>query len=239
MTHQRTDNPVVWHSRVVANRVDDPPGDPDGADYCGYDGVEEAGQEENGEEEGDPLQGVLVHPLVAVEHLLRVAVHCRQLHLVLRPGLADQQALDEGNHVGGKDHEKDVAIGLVQQAGNFFVQEAEDGVKVELPTMYSDTEQMFNCYQRVHQNTLERIPLFLAILLLAGLFNSIIAAVIGAIWVAGRVIYSVGYYSGVPNNRIVGSLMNLLTESALLIMVLLQGGQMADWWNIDQSWAAY
>ena len=50
--------------------------------------------------------------------------------------------------------------------------------------------------------------LFLAILLLAGLFNSIIAAVIGAIWVAGRVIYSVGYYSGVPNNRIVGSLVS-------------------------------
>merc|ERR1712141_326431 len=107
-----------------------------------------------------------------------------------------------------------------------LVGEAREKYKVELPTMYSDTEQMSNCYQRVHQNTLERIPLFLAILLLAGLFNSIIAAVIGAIWVAGRVIYSVGYYSGVPNNRIVGSLMNLLADSALLIMVFLQAGQM-------------
>merc|ERR1712037_512786 len=124
---------------------------------------------------------------------------------------------------------------MVAFVQGFLVGKARTKYKVELPTMYSDTEQMFNCYQRVHQNTLERIPLFL----LAGLFNSIIAAVIGAIWVAGRVIYSVGYYSGVPNNRIVGSLMNLLTESALLIMVLLQGGQMADWWNIDQSWAAY
>merc|ERR1712184_169362 len=128
---------------------------------------------------------------------------------------------------------------MVAFVQGFLVGKARTKYKVELPTMYSDTEQMFNCYQRVHQNTLERIPLFLAIILLAGLFNSIIAAVIGAIWVAGRVIYSVGYYSGVPNNRIVGSLMNLLTESALLIMVLLQGGQMADWWNIDQSWAAY
>ena len=90
----------------------------------------------------------------------------------------------------------------------FLVGKAREKYKVELPTMYSDTEQMFNCYQRVHQNTLERIPLFLAILLIAGLFNSIIAAVIGAIWVAGRVIYSVGYYSGVPNNRIVGSLVS-------------------------------
>merc|ERR1712107_869509 len=73
----------------------------------------------------------------------------------------------------------------------FLVGKAREKYKVELPTMYSDTEQMFNCYQRVHQNTLERVPLFLAILLLAALFNSIIAAVIGAIWVAGRVIYSI------------------------------------------------
>ena len=130
MTHQGSDNPVVWHPGVVANGVDDPPGDPDGADHCGYDGVEEAGQEEDGEEEGDPLQGVLVHPLVAVEHLLRVAVHCRQLHLVLRPGLANQEALDEGDHIGGKDHKEDVAIALMQQAGYFVVKEAKDGVKV-------------------------------------------------------------------------------------------------------------
>ena len=130
ITHQGSDNPVVWHPGVVANRVDDPPGNPDGADHCGYDGVEEAGQEEDGEEEGDPLQGVLVHPLVAVEHLLRVAVHRRQLHLVLRPRLADQEALDKGDHVGGKDHEEDVAVGLVQQAGHFVVEEGEDGVKV-------------------------------------------------------------------------------------------------------------
>ena len=97
---------------------------------------------------------------------------------------------------------------MVAFVQGFLVGKAREKYKVELPTMYSDTEQMFNCYQRVHQNTLERIPLFLAILLLAGLFNSIIAAVIGAIWVAGRVIYSVGYYSGVPNNRIVGSLVS-------------------------------
>merc|ERR1712088_369303 len=121
---------------------------------------------------------------------------------------------------------------MVAFVQGFLVGKAREKYKVELPTMYSDTEQLFNCYQRVHQNTLERIPLFLAILLLAGLFNSIIAAVIGAIWVAGRVIYSVGYYSGVPNNRIVGSLMNLLADAALLIMVFLQAGQMADWWDI-------
>merc|ERR1712029_71980 len=43
--------------------------------------------------------------------------------------------------------------------------------KVEYPAMYSDTEPMFNCYQRVHQNTLERVTVFLTLLLAAGLFN--------------------------------------------------------------------
>ena len=110
---------------------------------------------------------------------------------------------------------------MVAFVQGFLVGKARTKYKVELPTMYSDTEQMFNCYQRVHQNTLERIPLFLAILLLAGLFNSIIAAVIGAIWVAGRVIYSVGYYSGVPNNRIVGSLVSPLVCDIRALMLSL------------------
>merc|ERR1711982_192231 len=43
--------------------------------------------------------------------------------------------------------------------------------KVEYPAMYSDTEPMFNCYQRVHQNTLARVTVFLTLLLAAGLFN--------------------------------------------------------------------
>ena len=122
-THQRTNDPVVWDPRVVANRVDHPPRHPDGPDYSGNDGVEEGGKEEDGQEERHPLQGVLVHPLVAVEHLLGVAVHRRQLHLVLLARLADQEPLDEGHHVRGKDHEEDVAEALVKQAWHFLVKE--------------------------------------------------------------------------------------------------------------------
>merc|ERR1711997_851276 len=92
-------------------------------------------------------------------------------------------------------------VALVQ---GFLVGKMREKYKVELPAMYSDTEPMFNCYQRVHQNSLERIPLFLALLLLAGLFNS-----------------------GVANNRVVGSLMNLACDMALGVMVFLQVGQMA------------
>ena len=86
-----------------------------------------------------------------------------------------------------------------------MVGRARKKYKVDYPAMYSDTEQVFNCYQRVHQNTLERIPVFLVILLAAGLFNAKMAAAFGFIWIAGRIIYSIGYYSGIPKNRIVGS----------------------------------
>ena len=58
----------------------------------------------------------------------------------------------------------------------------------------------------MHQNTLERVTVFLVLLLAAGLFNAKMAAAFGLVWLLARVIYSVGYYSGTPSNRIVGSM---------------------------------
>ena len=89
--------------------------------------------------------------------------------------------------------------------------------KVEYPAMYSDTEQVFNCYQRVHQNTLERVTVFLVLLLAAGLFNAKMAAAFGFIWIAGRIIYSIGYYSGIPKNRIVGSFVSFTKKEIINI----------------------
>merc|ERR1712025_116007 len=108
--------------------------------------------------------------------------------------------------------------------------------KVEYPAMYSDTEQVFNCYQRVHQNTPERVTVFLVILIAAGLFNAKMAAAFGFIWIAARIIYSIGYYSGIPKNRVVGSFIGLvLAEIPLLTMTFLQVGQFAKWWEIAQA----
>jgi len=61
------------------------------------------------------------------------------------------------------------------------------------------------------------------------------AAFIGFFWLVSRVIYSVGYYSGMPKNRIAGSLMSLISEMALLIMTFLQVGSFAGWWTIVQA----
>merc|ERR550519_1850744 len=108
-------------------------------------------------------------------------------------------------------------------------------LKVDYPAMYSDTEPLFNCYQRAHQNTLEKMPLFLILLLAAGMSNAKVATALGLFWIVSRVIYSVGYYSGFPRNRVVGSLLSLLTEVALLTMVFLRVGQTAGWWDIPQA----
>ncbi|KAH7434091.1 hypothetical protein KP509_07G100600 [Ceratopteris richardii] len=72
--------------------------------------------------------------------------------------------------------------------------------------MYEDKEDsVFNCYQRAHQNTLESYPAFMSLLILGGLGYPITASVFGMIWVAGRVVYSLGYFSGDPRKRLQGA----------------------------------
>eukprot|EP00920_Eleutheroschizon_duboscqi_P024824 GHVT01061538.1.p1 GENE.GHVT01061538.1~~GHVT01061538.1.p1 ORF type:complete len:169 (-),score=27.37 GHVT01061538.1:372-878(-) len=64
---------------------------------------------------------------------------------------------------------------------------------------------LFNCYQRAHMNTLENYPQFLVLLVLGGLKNPIVTALGGLLWLAGRVVYCRGYFTGEPKNRIKGS----------------------------------
>lgn len=47
---------------------------------------------------------------------------------------------------------------------------------------------------RAHENTLEWLPIFLPSLwLFAGYWNDLAAAIIGAVWIVGRIIYFFGY----------------------------------------------
>ncbi|KAF9103730.1 Microsomal glutathione S-transferase 3 [Mortierella sp. GBA35] len=83
---------------------------------------------------------------------------------------------------------------------------------VPLPTMYADEAEakkdrkklIFNCKQRVHQNTLEGYTSFMVSLMIAGTRYPIAAPALGLIWCVGRLAYSYGYTSGDPNKRIYG-----------------------------------
>jgi len=80
---------------------------------------------------------------------------------------------------------------------------------VKYPKVYEDADDsVFNCYQRAHQNTLESYPAFLTLLLIGGFGYPITSSVCGMVWVIGRVVYSLGYYTGNPINRMKGAFHN-------------------------------
>ena len=73
---------------------------------------------------------------------------------------------------------------------------------------------------RVHYNTLEWLPIFLPSLwLFAIYFNELIAAGLGIVWIAGRLVYSAGYMAD-PAKRSSGFLIQLLACAVLLFGAL-------------------
>merc|ERR1712127_100854 len=124
-----------------------------------------------------------------------------------------------------------VATYLISTWMGFKVGGARKKLGVPYPAMYSDKQPLFNCYQRAHQNTLENIPTFLALVLLAGLFSAKWAAGAGMAWVVGRVVYAMGYYTGNPGNRLYGfAITKLVGEIPLFGMVVAMSGNMLGWW---------
>lgn len=83
---------------------------------------------------------------------------------------------------------------------------------IAYPTLYATAEsgkkakeiEAYNCVQRGHQNSLENQPVFLINMLLAGVRYPVCASVAGCIYLMGRVVYFMGYSSGVPNRRLYG-----------------------------------
>ncbi|XP_046393488.1 microsomal glutathione S-transferase 3-like [Ischnura elegans] len=76
---------------------------------------------------------------------------------------------------------------------------------IPYPIMYSNDNNVFNCLQRAHQNTLENYPQFLYMLFLGGLELPRFCAVGGTIWCLGRITYALGYSTGDPKKRMNGA----------------------------------
>lgn len=82
---------------------------------------------------------------------------------------------------------------------------------------HPDFERIF----RVQQNTLEQMAMFFPVLwLFAAIWSDVSAAVIGAIWPIGRVIYALGYYQA-AEKRDMGFAITALSSIALLVGVVI------------------
>ena len=73
---------------------------------------------------------------------------------------------------------------------------------------------------RAHYNTLEWLPIFLVSLWLFAIYVSELwAAVLGAVWIVGRIAYALGYYRD-ARQRAPGFLIQSLATAALLFGAL-------------------
>jgi len=87
------------------------------------------------------------------------------------------------------------------------------GVQLPAITGHPDFERVF----RVHQNTLEWMPIFLPSLWLCAYYLSDVgAAVLGLVWIAGRSFYYVGYTRAVP-----GRLPGFFIQSSVCLLLVL------------------
>ena len=63
-------------------------------------------------------------------------------------------------------------------------------------SFYVKFSYYFFYFQRAHQNTLENYPQFLFLLGTGGISHPVLSSVAGLIWLAGRLAFAKGYYTG-------------------------------------------
>jgi glutathione S-transferase len=89
-------------------------------------------------------------------------------------------------------------------------------VKAPATTGHPDFERVF----RVQQNTLEWMPIFLPSLwLFATYLSDVVAAAIGLVWIAGRILYMIGYAQA-ANKRGTGFMIQALAALVLWLGAL-------------------
>jgi glutathione S-transferase len=89
---------------------------------------------------------------------------------------------------------------------------------ISAPTMTGDP--LLERAIRVHYNTLEWLPIFLASLWLFAIYwNDLVAAGLGVIWIVGRILYQTGYMAD-PAKRELGFMVQALATAVLLFGAL-------------------
>ena len=84
---------------------------------------------------------------------------------------------------------------------------------------------------RAHYNTLEWLPIFLGSLWLFAIWwSDLVAAVVGVVWIVGRILYQRGYVAD-PAKREVGFLIQAIATAVLLFGAL---GRIV-WWLVTQA----
>ncbi|KAN0134293.1 MAPEG family [Lactarius tabidus] len=93
------------------------------------------------------------------------------------------------------------------------VSRARKRAGIRYPQLYAEIAQQeaskdvmqFNCAQRAHQNTLENVALIVLSTLISAIHYPTYAAIGCGIWSFGRILYTLGYSTGEPSARNVGS----------------------------------
>lgn len=89
---------------------------------------------------------------------------------------------------------------------------------IHAPTMTGDP--ILERHIRVQANTLEWLPLFLPSLWLFAIYwSDLAAAILGVVWIAGRIVYALGYVAD-PSKREAGFIIQALATGVLLFGAL-------------------
>ena len=114
-----------------------------------------------------------------------------------------------------------ILLALLTYLGTFFYcgrQRAKHRIMAPATTGHPDYERAL----RIQQNTLEQLVVFVpACLLFSSLVNPLWGAILGAIWVAGRILYAVSY-ARAPESRGPGFMIAMVALLVLVIGALVQ-----------------
>ncbi|CAE6443266.1 unnamed protein product [Rhizoctonia solani] len=102
-----------------------------------------------------------------------------------------------------------ISTGFLTAFQTALVAKARKKSGIQYPRLYAEKEEQdksiealkFNCAQRAHQNTLEWLPHVLFFTTFLGLRRPVLAASLGGLWSASRVLYTIGYTTGDPKKR--------------------------------------